>query len=467
MAPRQQEDSPLLDKRHEQLHVGVTKMELSNQTSSFIRDIDAASQDSSLPCAKSTVLKATVIGVSALAILYGRHAIHYAQVKSGAVVPTGPYKLLEAQEGDDFFSFYDFYDGPDSIGSAGYNMYVSQSKAEAENIASVITETDMRTGKDAKFVHMSSVGTQDGPRDSVRLEGKTRFNRGLFILDVRHMPDGCGVWPAFWMTDEAVWPRNGEVDILEGVNGQTVSKTALHTSDHCDMYAHVPSYAKTGEWERITGIPDTFTGQPDFETDTPADNCWVMAPHQWANEGCTAVHDKEDTLGAPVNEAGGGVYVLEWDPENRYMKSWVFSPDIPQNLQDAIETASTDDESQRVMPDPSSWGLPYAYFAIGEGTGCSADHFKNMRIVFNLAFCGNVSGNRFSRECPALAKKFNVTNEWGAHDPVMTCNAYIDSNPEALKEAFWKIKGVYVYEREFEKSKKKKHSKKQEDGEES
>ena len=110
-----------------------------------------------------------------------------------------------------------------------------------------------------------------------------------------------------------------------------------------------------------------------------------------------------------------------------------------------------EDASQRVMPDPHSWGLPYAYFAIGKTTGCSADHFKNMRIVFNLAFCGNVSGNRFSRECPTEAERFNVTN-----DPILTCNAYIESNPEALKEAYWKIKGVYVYERELEKPKKSK-----------
>lgn len=31
-----------------------------------------------------------------------------------------------------------------------------------------------------------------------------------------------------------------------------------------------------------------------------------MAQHQWANEGCTAVHNRNDTIGSPVNEAGGG-----------------------------------------------------------------------------------------------------------------------------------------------------------------
>jgi hypothetical protein len=173
-----------------------------------------------------------------------------------------------------------------------------------------------------------------------------------------------------------------------------------------------------------------------------------MAPHQWGNEGCTVVHDRNDTMGAPVNANGGGLYVLEWDPVGRhleglnegYIKSWVFSQSIPQNLQDALDTLEVGDASKRVTPDPHSWGTPYAYFAIGEGTGCSADHFKNMRIVFNLAFCGTVSGNRFSRECSKLAEKFNVTNEHGYNDPVSTCNAYIESNPKALEEAYWKIK---------------------------
>lgn len=378
--------------------------------------------------------------------------------KPGEEKPTGPYKLVECQEGDSFFDHYTFLDGPDSLGSAGYNVYVGKDRAKALNIANVTTEITSDvfvSGKNAddssttteKFVYMKSKPTDDGPRESVRLEGKRRYNRGLFILDVRHMPAGCGVWPAFWLTDEDNWPKNGEIDIVEGVNYQSVAKTALHTSDECNMYAHVPDYARTGTWDWATGIPNTWTGEPDFKTNKEADNCWVLAAHQWANQGCVAVSSDERTLGKPLNANGGGIYALEWDPENRYIRSWAFTPHdtVPSNLRDAIETASNTDPGKRVVPDTKKWGLPYGYFAIGETTGCSADHFKNMRIVFNLAFCGTVSGNRYFTDCKNQSKTFNVDN-----DPIWSCNAWIKSNPKELEEAYWKIRGVYVYERELE-----------------
>ena len=192
----------------------------------------------------------------------------------------------------------------------------------------------------------------------------------------------------------------------------------------------------------------------DFDTSVPADDCWNLAPHQWANQGCVTVSQQEGSIGVPLNEAGGGIYALEWDPEHRYIRSWVFprNQDIPSNLEDAIDTAAS--LEQPVVPDPQTWGLPYAYFAIGPTTGCSADHFKDMRIVFNLAFCGTVAGNRFARDCPAEAQQFATSSDPKQHpntiDPVQTCNAYIASEPDILSEAYWKIGGVYVYEREME-----------------
>ena len=346
--------------------------------------------------------------------------------------PTGPYQLVDRQVGEAFFDAYRFWDGPDSLGSAGHNVYVGKPKADELGLFAIDAEGD---------VIMKSTPTPDGPRSSIRLEGRQRYDRGLFILDVAHLPNGCGVWPAWWMTDEAHWPDHGEIDIVEGINTQTVAKTALHTRESCSMFAHVPDWEHTGVWDRSTGLPDTYTGFPDFETSVPADDCWAMAPHRWANQGCVMMSQEEGTIGEGFNQNGGGVYILEWDPANRYIRSWVFGTELPANLQEALSTAALP-KHQQVAPDSDTWGTPYAYFAIGETTGCSADHFQNMRMVFNLAFCGTVAGNRFTKDCPALSEEFNVEG-----DPILSCNAYIESNPDALDEAYWKIRGVYVYER--------------------
>jgi len=74
-------------------------------------------------------------------------------------------------------------------------------------------------------------------------------------------------------------------------------------------------------------------------------------------------------------------------------------------------------------------------FKIGDGTNCDSSHFANMRIIFNLAFCGSVAGNRFQIDCKEECQVFD------------SCDDYIKSNPEKLNEAYWKIRGVYVYQR--------------------
>lgn len=108
----------------------------------------------------------------------------------------GSYKLVESQEGMKFFDNYHFYDGEDSLGSAGYNTYVSYDKAKSLGIVGVVNDLDTNE----EYIMMKSSPTTKGPRSSIRLEGKRRFDSGLFILDLRHMPNGPGVWPAFWLT---------------------------------------------------------------------------------------------------------------------------------------------------------------------------------------------------------------------------------------------------------------------------
>jgi hypothetical protein len=386
--------------------------------------------------------------------LYLRFLHHQSAItnsKDEELLKTGAYRLVQVQEGAQFSDFYHFYSGNDTLGSAGFNIYVNQSRAIQQELLQILPSPNAEDDPRDVIRIQSSSAQNGGPRESIRLEGHVRWNSGLFILDVDHVPAGCGQWPAFWLTDTDHWPDHGEIDFVEGINTQSVVKTALHTADRCSMYAHVPSYAMTGQWDRATGIPDTFTGLLDNTTNVPADNCHVLAPHQWMNQGCVIQSREDHTLGPGFNQRGGGIFVLQWDPlVTKSIQSWVFpkSGPIPDNLLDSIRSASTFGRHsmetfarREAVPDPKSWNvLPYGYFAIGNSTGCSADHFQNMNLILNLAFCGNVAGNRFFMDCPEM-------QTLGITDPILACNEYIASEPKDLEEAFWSIRGVYVFER--------------------
>jgi hypothetical protein len=307
------------------------------------------------------------------------------------------------QEGDDFFGYYTFYEGPDSVGSNGYINYVTEARAREVEIANISYEVDeldqfyrssildessdeeeiIIPPKKEPFLYLKTAPTEAGPRESIRLEGKRRFNRGLFIIDVRHMPEGCGTWPAFWLTDEANWPVNGEIDIVEGVNFQSDAKTALHTAKGCDMF-DVPQGTMTGIWDTAFGIPDKKTGIPDM-TFREAKNCFVYDPHQWINQGCVAIDSDGGSMGVPLNKKGGGIFALEWDPVYRHIRTWAFTPHttVPENLVKAIRTAGETSEIDRVMPNPEEWPLPYGYFPIGK-----EEFFVN--LTFSLCSCYNL-----------------------------------------------------------------------------
>ena len=222
------------------------------------------------------------------------------------------------------------------------------------------------------------------------------------------------------------------------MNYQSEAKTALHATKTCVM-DDVPLGTMTGVWDTAQGIPDAKTGIPDM-TLREARNCFVYDPHQWLNQGCVAIDAKGGSLGIPLNKKGGGVFVLEWDPIYSHIRTWVFSPhaDVPDNLADTIRTAH---ELDPVAPDPDTWPLPYGYFPFGSASNCPSSHFKHMRLVLNTAFCGSVAGNRFHLDCKKqVAANFSTCNEW------------IKSQPSELAEAYWKIRGVYVYERAWERT---------------
>ena len=102
-------------------------------------------------------------------------------------------------------------------------------------------------------------------RPSVRIETKTRYSSGLFIYDIDHMPTGPGSWPAFWAYGDSR-QNDGEIDILEGVDGMDFNAMTLHTSQGCRM-SQGDSKFFSGYWAKGPH------GQP-------ATHCWGYAPSE-------------------------------------------------------------------------------------------------------------------------------------------------------------------------------------------
>jgi hypothetical protein len=299
--------------------------------------------------------------------------------------------LTDNFQGASFFNNFNFatYNDP----THGYVNYVDQPTAQSEGLIKAADGSATYIGCDH-----TNVASGRG-RNSVRLESKKNWNNGLVIIDLNHMPTGCGTWPAFWMVGPN-WPNGGEIDIIEGVDKQTQVLTTLHTSSGCDMSSE-PTSDFTGHWS---------TGSQN----NPSDNCYIGATDQYSNQGCSIV-GAANSYGAPFNSASGGVFATNWVP-SQGISVWfwprsLIPPDIKGN-----------------NPNPAGWGKPYAFFQFG--ANCNSNHFTQNQMVFDLTFCGDWDGSAFPGDCPGDG----------------SCQTFVQNNPSAFTEAYWSVNYVQVWQ---------------------
>ncbi|KEQ82244.1 hypothetical protein M438DRAFT_376260 [Aureobasidium pullulans EXF-150] len=213
-----------------------------------------------------------------------------------------------------------------------------------------------------------------GPgRPAVRLISDNTYTHGLFILDLNHMPFGCGTWPAFWLLGPD-WPRNGEIvslDIIEGVHTSTTNTISMHTDSNCTI-------AGSGQ----TGL---FTSS----------NCDHAAND---NSGCGSVANNTATpnnYGKALSDNNGGVYITEWT--SAYVRVWFF----PRN------------------------NIP--------SSSCNIDsHFANHSIIINTDFCGAWAGFTYSnyKECPLTTglNGYDSCVDYVGNNPQAFLDAYWEIN---------------------------------------
>ncbi|KAF8427966.1 concanavalin A-like lectin/glucanase domain-containing protein [Terfezia claveryi] len=275
-----------------------------------------------------------------------------------------------------FFDGFDFFTGSDPT-----NGFVH---AQSQGI--------IRNDRDSVYIGVDYWSYTSTGRQSVRLESKQRFMRGLFVLEMQHMPGSiCGTWPAFWTLGDN-WPNNGEIDIIEGVHKNVQNHMSLHTKAGC----------------AINGQPEGSAGR------MLSSNCDTYAPNQASNQGCSIVDNRDNSYGDGFNNnSGGGVYAMEWTEVA--IKVWFW----PRSQAPADVWGN---------PEPVNWGAPAGQFS---GDCTINNFFKDHRIIFDITFCGDWAGN--------------VWNDAGCNNLASTCIDHVSGQPAAFANTYWRIKSLKVW----------------------
>ncbi|TEB24528.1 family 16 glycosyl hydrolase [Coprinellus micaceus] len=270
----------------------------------------------------------------------------------------------------------------------GRVTYVNKATAQRFNLTYATKDRFILRADSDSVVQRGEKG-----RRSVRMKSKDSYTRHVAVFDVRHMPTGCGTWPAIWEVG-ANWPNGGEIDILEGVNDMGPNAATLHTGANCVMSA-------------------TRKGQRGQQVE---ENCDVKAK---GNVGCPVRMKDLRSYGPEFNKAGGGYYAVE--RASNHIKVWFWSRDS--------ESAPAAVKSGAKTVDPDTWGEPDAFFPGGQNCDINKK-FGPQNIIINLTFCGDWAGSA------------SVYSRSGCKG---TCINHVDKNPQAFKEAYFDIASLRTY----------------------
>jgi len=295
------------------------------------------------------------------------------------------YNLADNIVGSGFYNSFDFEAIADP--THGRVNYVDANTAKSQNLTYASSNTFV-----LRADYKTKLGSGGAGRNSVRIRSKKTYTTHTAVFDVRHMPQGCGTWPAIWETNEGNWPNGGEIDLVEGVNDQSPDAVTLHTGSGCTMPA---SRSMTG----------TATGL----------DCNAAVN---GNAGCGVKLNSANSYGPSFNSNGGGWYAVE--RTNTQIRAWFWprnSGSVPAEVKNGGSTVN-----------PNNWGTPSALFPNSQ---CDlASHFNANNIIINLTFCGDWAGNSgvySSSGCPS------------------TCTDYVNNNPSAFTNAYFDFAAIRVY----------------------
>ena len=320
------------------------------------------------------------------------------------------WNLSYDYSGEHFFDNFHFF--TDSDPTKGHVKYLDLPTANSTGLAGFIPDpTDPSSPKPLAYLGVDYTNPTPSGRPSTRLSSIQTFNHALILSDITHMPAPiCGTWPAHWILGSGLtWPAAGEIDILENVNDASTNHYTLHTTEGISTANYTGTGAQTGHL--VTG------------------NCDVDAPDQDKNVGCSVTDGPTvPSYGTAFNENNGGVFATLIDAFG--IRIWFFPRDaIPADIKD--NAPNPPGRAMNLPGGNSTWPVPNARF--DGSSNAFDDHFRDMQIIFNTAFCGEWAGKVWgeSESCSKLAG---------------TCEEYVTGHPEAFEDVWWGIRGVQVWE---------------------
>lgn len=175
----------------------------------------------------------------------------------------------------------------------------------------------------------------------------------------------------------------GEIDVLEGVNDYQTNSITLHTTKGCTIENTTQSSADStaADMSPFAGLMSTSNCDVKAEGQPKNQGCSIKAPSSiseaHAGTGDSSEKIELPSYGAAFNKVGGGIYATEWT--STFISVW-FIPRDSATYKEYLTGNATD------TPEPAKWGTPLARF---EGEGCDfVERFKNLKMIFNIAFCG-------------------------------------------------------------------------------
>ncbi|KAJ3475280.1 hypothetical protein NLI96_g11942 [Meripilus lineatus] len=307
---------------------------------------------------------------------------------SPALAQAANFSLVHAFEGSSFFDGWTFYDFYDNTTNGDVN-YVSQANATAMKLAYVNDAGNA-------IIKVDNITNVPYPekRDSVRITTNDFYNLGsIWVFDALHLPYGCSVWPSFW-TKGYDWPRQGEIDIVEGINLQSANQMALHSYAGCTAASGTTQTGRAGNL-----------------------NC-----NSTDGAGCTVTETSPNSFGAGFASAGGGVWATQFDSSGVFIWFWERSK-VPASLSSATTSV-----------DISTWGAPSAAYP---ASSCNVGNFFGpQQLVITLTLCGDWAG------IPSLYQP-----ACGGDGAANGCyvNSVINAGSPNFDNAYFEIRSIKVF----------------------